>query len=89
LVYYFNLASRLNYNLINFIKLYVTRGVTLPRKIIMKQGSSKDKYKFSSPWEGSFIVVVIAAPGAYVLAKVEVGMLPNTWNVDQLHKYYA
>jgi hypothetical protein len=55
----------------------------------MKQGSSKDKYKFSSPWEGSFIVVVIAAPGAYVLAKVEVGMLPNTWNVDQLRKYYA
>ncbi|MEJ2062380.1 MAG: DEAD/DEAH box helicase family protein [Reinekea sp.] len=27
-------------------------------------------------------------PDAYVLAEVDGGMLPNTWNVDQLHKYY-
>jgi hypothetical protein len=33
--------------------------------------------------------VDIAAPGAYVLAEVDGGMLPNTWNADQLHKYYA
>jgi hypothetical protein len=31
----------------------------------------------------------IATPGAYVLVEVDGGMLPNTWNVDQLHKYYA
>jgi hypothetical protein len=24
-----------------------------------------------------------------VLVEVDGGMLPNTWNVDQLHKYYA
>jgi hypothetical protein len=27
--------------------------------------------------------------GAYVLAEVDGGMLPNTWNADQLRKYYA
>jgi hypothetical protein len=31
----------------------------------------------------------IAAPGAYVLAEVDDGILPNIWNADQLRKYYA
>jgi hypothetical protein len=31
----------------------------------------------------------ISTPGAYVLAEVDDGMLSNTWNVDQLRKYYA
>jgi hypothetical protein len=47
---------------------------------LKKHIRTKDKYKFSSLWEGPFIVVGIAAPGAYVLAKVDDGMLP--WNVD-------
>jgi hypothetical protein len=38
----------------------------------------KDKHKFLSPWEGPFIIVDIAAPGAYVLVEVDGGMLPNT-----------
>jgi hypothetical protein len=50
---------------------------------------AKDKHKFSLPWEGPFIIVDIAAPGAYMLAEVDGGMLPNTLNVDQLHKYCA
>jgi hypothetical protein len=49
---------------------------------------TKDKHKFSTPWEGPFIVVDVVAPGAYVLAEVDGSMLPNTWNVDQLCKYY-
>jgi hypothetical protein len=33
--------------------------------------------------------VDVVAPGAYVLAKVDGGMLPNIWNTDQLRKYYV
>jgi hypothetical protein len=50
---------------------------------------TRDKHKFSSPWEGLFIVVHIAAPRAYVLAEVDGTMLPSTWNTDHLRKYYA
>jgi hypothetical protein len=57
--------------------------------ILKKDIRTKDKHKFSSPLEGSFIVLDIIALGAYVLAEVDGSMLPNTWNVDQLHKYYA
>jgi hypothetical protein len=31
--------------------------------------------------------VDIAAPWTYVLAEVDGGMLPNTWNADQQRKY--
>jgi hypothetical protein len=46
--------------------------------VLKKDIRTKDKHKFSSPLEWSFIIVDIAAPGAYVLAEVDGGMLPNT-----------
>jgi hypothetical protein len=55
------------------------------------QGPSAEeryKHKFLTPWERPFIIVDIAALGAYVLAEIDGGMLPNTWNVNQLCKYY-
>jgi hypothetical protein len=57
--------------------------------VLKKDIRTRDKHKFSSTWEGTFIIVVVAAPGAYVLAEVDDIMLPNTWNIDQLCKYYV
>jgi hypothetical protein len=58
------------------------------RNLVLKKDIyTRDKNKFSSPWEGSFNIVDVAAPGAYVLTEVDGAMLPNTWNADQLHKY--
>jgi hypothetical protein len=57
--------------------------------VLKKDIQSKDKHKFSSPWEESFFVVDNVAPEAYVLAEVDGVMLPNTWNADQLRKYYT
>jgi hypothetical protein len=45
---------------------------------LKKDIRTKDKHKFSSPWEGPFIIVDVAAPGAYVLAEVNDAMLPDT-----------
>jgi hypothetical protein len=56
---------------------------------LKKDIRTRDKHKFSSSYEGPFIIVEEVAPWAYVLAKVDGGRLPNTWNVDHLHKYYA
>jgi hypothetical protein len=50
---------------------------------------TKDKHKFLSPYEGLFIIVEVATLGAYVLAEVDGAMLLNTWNTDQLRKYYV
>jgi hypothetical protein len=70
-------------------KSVVQRELNIGDLILTKDICTKDKYKFSSPWEGPFIIVDIAASGAYVLVEVDGGMVPNTWNVDQLRKYYA
>jgi hypothetical protein len=76
------------------LKHYYKKSV-LPRELdigdlmLKKDIRTKGKHKFSSLWEGPFIIVYITSPSAYVVAEVDDGMLPNTWNADQLHKYYA
>jgi hypothetical protein len=49
--------------------------------VLKKDIRTKDKHKFSTPCEGSFIILDVAAPGAYVLAEVDGGMLPNTCHI--------
>jgi hypothetical protein len=50
--------------------------------VLKKDIRTKDKHKFSSPWDGTFIIVDVAAPGAYVLTKVDGAILPNTWSAE-------
>jgi hypothetical protein len=59
-------------------KSMVPRELDIGNLVPKKDIHTKDKYKFSSPWEGPFIIVDIEAPGAYVLEEVDGGMLPNT-----------
>jgi hypothetical protein len=59
-------------------KSVVQRELNIGNFMLKKDIHTRDKHKFSSPWEGMFIIVDIAAPGAYVLAKVDGAMLPNT-----------
>jgi hypothetical protein len=73
----------------HYNKSVVPRQLEVDDLVLKKDSRTKDKHKFSSPWEESFIVVAIAALRVYVLAEVDGGMLLNTWNVDQLHKYYV
>jgi hypothetical protein len=70
-------------------KSIVPRQLEIGNLVLKKGIRTKDKHKFSSPWEEPFIVLDIATLGAYVLAEVNGGMLPNTSNADQLFKYYA
>jgi hypothetical protein len=70
-------------------KSVIQRELNIQDSVLKKDMCTNDKHKFSSLWEGPFIMVDIAAPGAYVLAEVNGGMLPNTWNADQLLKYYT
>jgi hypothetical protein len=70
-------------------KSVVPRELKIGDLVLKKDIRTKDKHKFSSPCEGLFIVVDIVTLGAYVLAEVDDNILPNTWNADQLRKYYA
>jgi hypothetical protein len=46
--------------------------------VLKKDIRTKDKHKFLTPWEGPLIIVDVATPGAYVLAEVDGGIIPNT-----------
>jgi hypothetical protein len=70
-------------------KSVVQRNLNIRDLVLKKYIRTKYKHKFSSPWEGPFIMVDIAALWAYVLAEVDGAMLPNTLNANQLCKYYA
>jgi hypothetical protein len=70
-------------------KSVIQRELNIMNLVLKKDICTKDMHKFSSPWKGLFIIVDVAAPGAYMLAEVDSGMLPKMWNVDQLRKYYA
>jgi hypothetical protein len=70
-------------------KSVAQRELNIGDLVLKKDIRTRDKHKFSSPWEGLFIVVDISAPGTYVLVEVDGAMLPNTCNANQLHKYYA
>jgi hypothetical protein len=70
-------------------KSVVQRELNIGDLVLKKDIRTRDKHKFSSPEEGSFIIVDVAALGAYVLAEVDGAMLLNTWNTDQLRTYYV
>jgi hypothetical protein len=63
-------------------KSVVQRELSIGDLVLKKDIRTRDKHKFSSPWEGPFVIVEVAALGAYVLAEVDDAMLPNTWNID-------
>jgi hypothetical protein len=46
-------------------------------------------HKLSSPWEGPFTVVKVTGPGSYRLQTLEGEDVNNSWNVDQLCRFYA
>jgi hypothetical protein len=57
-------------------KSVMPRELNVRDLVLKKDIRTRDKHKFSSPWEGPFIIVEEVAPGAYVLAKVEVACSP-------------
>jgi hypothetical protein len=70
-------------------KSVVQRELNIGDPVLKKDIRTRDKHKFSSSWEGPFIIVDVVAPEVYMLAEVDDAMLPNTWNADQLCKYYV
>jgi hypothetical protein len=59
-------------------KSVMQRELNVGDLVLKKDIRTKDKHKFSTLWEGLFIIVDVAAPGAYVLAEADDDMLPNT-----------
>jgi hypothetical protein len=57
--------------------------------VLRRIQNTEGLYKLSSPWEGPFIVAKVTGPGSYRLRTLEGEYINNSWNVDQLCRFYA
>ena len=53
---------------------------------VQNQGNSN---KLSPKWEGPYTVVEVTRPGSFRLAMEDGRVLNNSWNIDQLRKFYV
>jgi hypothetical protein len=51
--------------------------------------NTKGLHKLSSPWEGPFTVAKVTGPDSYRLQTLEGKDVNNSWNIDQLCRFYA
>jgi hypothetical protein len=49
---------------------------------------NRGRHKLSPPWEGPYIVVKVLKPGTYKLANEDGEELTDTWNIQQLRRFY-
>jgi hypothetical protein len=57
--------------------------------VLRRIQNAKGLHKLSSPWEGPFTVTKVTGPGCYCLQTLEGEDISNSWNVDQLRRFYA
>jgi hypothetical protein len=57
--------------------------------VLRRIQNTEGLHKLSSPWEGPFTVAKVTGPGSYHLQTLEGEDVNNSWNVDQLCRFYA
>jgi hypothetical protein len=57
--------------------------------VLRRIQNTEGRHKLSSPWEGPFIVAKVTRPGSYRLQTLEGEDVSNSWNIDQLCRFYA
>ena len=66
-----------------------TRKFQVGDLVLRKIQSNKNKHKISPVWEGPFVVKSVSRPGAYRLMTLEEEEIPNSWNIEQLRRFYT
>jgi hypothetical protein len=54
------------------------------RWVLTREGANK----LSPGWEGPFQVTQVCHPGCVYLATEDGELLPNSWNIEHIHKFY-
>jgi hypothetical protein len=57
--------------------------------VLRRIQNTEGLHKLSSPWEGPFTVAKVTGPGSYRLQTLGGEDVNNSWNVDQLCRFYA
>ena len=57
--------------------------------VLWRTQSTKEKHKLSPPWEGPYTVTEVIRPGANQLKDDNGIVLTNTWNIEQLRRFFS
>jgi hypothetical protein len=57
--------------------------------VLRRIQNTEGLHKLNSPWEGPFTVAKVTGPGSYRLQTLEGEDVNNSWNIDQLYRFYA
>jgi hypothetical protein len=57
--------------------------------VLRRIQNTEGLHKLSSPWEGPFTVAKVTGPRSYRLQMLEGEDVNNSWNIDQLCRFYA
>jgi hypothetical protein len=57
--------------------------------VLRRIQNTEGLHKLSSPWEGPFAVAKVTGSGSYRLQTLGGEDVSNSWNIDQLCRFYA
>jgi hypothetical protein len=56
--------------------------------VLRSAQSTKDKHKLTSPWEGPYTIAEVVRPATCRLKDSDNNILTNTWNIEQLRRFF-
>jgi hypothetical protein len=57
--------------------------------VLWRIQNTEGLHKLSSPWECPFSITKVTGPGSYHLQTLEGNTISNSWNIDNLCRFYA
>ena len=65
------------------------RSLAVGDLVLRKIQSQANRNKLCPKWEGPYTVVEVTRPGSVRLAMSDGHVLSNSWNIDQLRKFFV
>jgi hypothetical protein len=65
------------------------RSFNIDDLVLRRIQNTEGLHKLSSPWEGPFSIAKATGPGSYHLHTLEGDNVSNSWNIDQLCRFYS
>jgi len=56
--------------------------------VLHQRQSNQGRHKLTPPWEGPYVVAEVLKLGTYKVADEKGAVFTNTWNIEQLRRFY-
>jgi hypothetical protein len=64
------------------------RDLNVDDLVLRRSQNNKGWHKITLPWEGPYIIAKVLKPGTYKLSNEKGEIFTNTWNIEQLRRFF-